>query len=343
MNTEYEKRTFTNREFVAMVRRELAAAGRTDVTIERGWIDEDEPGYSFLLHVPVGPELTVPLRAKELLVDARSVEDKTRHAREFAKALINLRSAEATLTKYARDVRRSANAVIKHARSEGLDVLVDRIGFKPTYAFHLTLTSWKEAALNVLAEVTIRHTSFFLRPKTSVIHVEEPDDVAREIGDLFKEQRERQSRVAELDAQGYDLLVDGVTLDLLKAHGLDAGETLKRVWKEQCVNLRVRYGDRDVHLSLISSDGIATASIDLPGEGFWNGEHMWLWGEQHHKDHKGLIGKSLGDLVTHPAFTSRPIVDIFHRHADHFVFDLSGKFMFDADTGRIWREERLAA
>lgn len=342
MDTEKETRTFTNREFVAMVRVELAAAGRPDVAIERSWIDEDEPGYPFLLHVPVGTELSIPLKAMQGFFETRTDEDRKWYAVEFAKALINLRSAEAMLTRYARDVRKAANAAVATARANGLDVLLDRVGFKPTYAYHLTQKDWKDAAFHVLANVTFRHTSFYLRRETSCVYVEEPADVGKELASILEDQRERQDRIAELDAQGCDLLVDGITLDLLAAHGLDAAETLTAVWKKQCLNLKVQHQGQDVSLSLITSGGYATASIMLP-EAFWNGEHMWLCGDEHMNDHKGLIGKSLGDLVPHPVFTSRPVVDVFNRHADHIVFDLSDKHMFDADTGRIWREERLAA
>lgn len=172
--------------------------------------------------------------------------------------------------------------------------------------------------------------------------VEEPTQVAEELSDILDEQRERQARIAELDAQSADLIVDAITLDLLEAHGLDAIEVLTRVWKEQCVNLTVDYRGTDVSLSIISSAGETSASIQLP-EAFWNGKHLWFGGDEREKDHRHLIGKSLGGLVPHPAFNSRPIVDVFHRHADHVVFDLSDKVMFDADTGRLWREERLAA
>ena len=335
-------RIFTNREFVAMVRDELAAVGRTDVAVERSWIDEDEPGYPFLLHVPVGTDLSVPLKAMDGFFHTRTEEDRKWYAVEFAKALINLRSAEAMLVKYARDVRKAANAAVAAARADGLDVLVDRVGFKPTYAYHLTHKAWKDAAFHVLANVTFRHTSFYLRPETSDVYVEEPEHVAEEMKSILEDQRERQDRMAELDAQGCDLLVDGITLDLLAAHGLDAAEILTKVWKKQHVGLDFERDGQSMHFSLITSGGYCTASIQLP-EACWNGEHMWLCGEQHDKDHKHLVGKSLGDLVPHPVFMNRPIIDVFHRHADHIVFDLSDKFMFDADTGRIWREERLAA
>ena len=334
--------TFSNRDFIAMVRAELTTMGRTDVTIERSWIDEDEPGCPFLIRVPVGTELTLPLKAMDGFFHTRTDKDRKWYAVEFAKALANLKSAEPMLIKYARDVRRAANAAVAAAREDGLDIQLADVGFKPTYAYHLTDKAWKEAALNVLAAVTIRHTSFYLRPTTSNLWVEEPADVFKEMKEICNEQRTRQARVADMDALGADLIVDQITLDLLAAHGLDAGEVLERVWKTQCVNLKVQHDGKDVSLSLISFDGVTTASIMLE-DAIWNGEHLWFCGDEHMKDHKHLIGKSVGDLVRHPVFASRPIVDVVHRLADHVVYDLSDKVMFDADTGRLWREERLAA
>lgn len=342
MNTENEIRNFTNRAFVEMVRTELASAGRPDVTIQRSWIDEDTRGHRFLLHVPVGTDLSVPLKAMDGFFHTQTDEDRKSHAVEFAKALINLRSAEAMLVKYAKSVHKATNAAVAAARADGLDVLLDRVGFKPIYAYHLNYHSWKEAALHVLAEVTIQHTSFYLRPHTSTMWIEEAEDVPEQLADILDEQRERQERIEELDALGCDLIVDGITLDLLAAHDLDASQILERAWKEQCVNLTVQHQGRDVSFSLVTSGGYITASIQL-ADAFWNGEHLWLSGPEADKDHKHLVGKSLGTLVPHPVFSSRPILDVFYRHADHFVFDLSDKFMFDADTGRIWREERLAA
>ncbi|TPG40569.1 hypothetical protein EAH79_11790 [Sphingomonas koreensis] len=334
--------TFTNRQFVAAVHSELATMGRPDIPFERSWFDENALGDRLLVHVPVGSELTVPLKVMDRFFDMQTTEDLKCNASEFAKALVNLKLAEAMLLTYARAVRLSANAVVADAREQGLDVLLDRVGLKPTYAYHLTGKSWKEAAYHVLAAVTIRHTSFYLRPHTSTVWVEKPAQVAEELSHVLREQRERQDRASELDAMRADLIVDAITLDLLEAHGIDAIEVLTRVWKEQCVNLTVDYLGTDVSLSITSSAGEASASILLP-EAFWNGEHLWFRGDEQEEDHKHLIGRSLGVLVPHPAFTSRPVVDVFREHTDHVVFDLSDKVMFDADTGRLRREERLAA
>lgn len=342
MTDQATRTTFSDRDFVAAVRTELAAAGRTDVVIERMWIDEDEPGYPFLLHVPVGTELSVPLQAAASFFEVVDADGLQRHAVAFAKALINLKQAEAMLVRYARDVRRAANATIAAARADGLNVLLDRISFKPTYAFHLTGTSYKDAAYQVLAAVTVRHTSFYLRPETSTIWVERPGDVAEELQNLLKEQKERQGLIADLDAIDADLIVDAITLDLLAAHGLDAADVLRRVWKKQCLNLQVEYDGRSTALSLITSRGMVTASIDLP-QAFWNGEHLWFNGDERSVDHQTLVGRSLGDLVPHPAFTSRKVAAVTVRHIDHISFDLSEKFRFDADSGRIWGDERLAA
>ncbi|SEL80488.1 hypothetical protein SAMN05216382_2685 [Sphingomonas palmae] len=342
MDSKRANGNFSNREIISMIRNRLDEAGHADVTVSRLWIDEDTVGYPFLLHVPVGAELTVPLRPREDIAYANDAEAIGRHAGHFAAALINLKRAEKMLGKYARDVRRAAVSEIAAARAEGLDILLERVGFKPTYAYHLTHSSWKEAALHILGEVTVRHTSFYLRPETSVLWVEEPADVARELEDLKEEQRGRQDEVVELEARGFDLEVDAITLDLLNAHGLDAAAVLREVWKEQCVNLRVEDRGRETHLSLVSFSGKVTASFELENA-YWNGEHLWFTGDEQAKDYKHLVGQPLGESVRHPVFASRRVVDVVHRHADHIVLDLSEKVLFDADTGRLFREEVLAA
>lgn len=334
------KRDFTNREFVRMVRAELAAGGH-DVTIERNWIDEDTPGEPFLLMVPVGTQFVVPVKAMDGFFLARTDEDRSWHAREFAKALVNLKSAEETLEKYARDVRRAANAAIAAARAGGLDILLENVGFKPTYAYHLTNASWKEAAYHVLGAVTVRHTSFYLRPTTSELWVEEPADINSELESILKDQSERQQRIAEMEAQGADLIVDPITLDLLAAHGIDAEDALRQVWKNQHVGFKVNHLGHDTTLSLLSSEGRVTASIALY-DAIWNGEHLWLTRDRA-SDYGDFVGKSLGNLVPHPVFKSRRVVAADKRQIYHFMFDLSEKVFFDGDTGRIWREERLAA
>jgi hypothetical protein len=336
------KTWFTNRMFVAAIRAELDANGHQNVGISRRWIDEDTPDYAYLVHVPVGAALTVPLKVMDGFFDTNDIETLTRHAREFAAALANLKRAETMLEKYARDVRKAAVAEIAAARSDGLDIQLEDVGFKPVYAYHLSGKDWKDAAFHILASVKVRHTSFFLRPTVSELWIEEPADFARELATIREEQLERQDRIIELDALGADLIVDQITMDLLAAHGLDAKEVLTAVWKKQCVNLTVDHLDRETSLSLVSFEGFVKATILLE-DAVWNGQHLWFCGDEQMKDHKHLVGKSVGDLVRHPVFASRPIIEIFHRHADHIVFDLSDKVMFDADTGHTWREERLAA
>ena len=334
--TDLQTKTwFTNRQFVEAIRAELDDAGHQDIPISRQWIEEGVPGYGYLVHVPVSPELTIPLKVMQGFFDAKDLDDLRSHAREFATALANLTRAEKMLVKYARDVRAAAVAEITAARAVGLDMLLEDVGFKPTYAWHLTGKDWKSAALHILASVKVRHTAFFLRPTVSELYVGEPADVAKELADVCKDQRERQDRIAEFDALGADLIVDRITLDLLTTHGLNVEEVLTAVWNRQCVNLTVEHLGRETSLSLISSNGHVTASISLE-DAIWNGEHLWFVGDEQMTDHTSLIGKSVGELVRHPVFSSRPIVNIFHRHADHVVYDLSDKMLFDADSGQLW-------
>ncbi|MDE1918565.1 MAG: hypothetical protein KGJ57_21195 [Sphingomonadales bacterium] len=331
----------SNREFITMIRSALDEAGHPDIMIARQWIVEDETGYS--IHVPVGAALSVPLRPRSDFHDKPSFEDLKRNARDFALALVNLKRAKKMLEKYARDVRVAAVAEITAAQAEGLDLLIDGVGFKSTRAYHLTDKNWKEAAHHILASVRIRHTSCHLQPEVSSFPVEEPADVAKELAGVIQEQRERQDWMAQLEALGADLIVDQITLDLLAACGLNAEEMLRNVWKAQWVT--VKFGDHggQTWLSLVSSEGNVTARGDL-GDCFWSGRSLEIAGDALGTDADRLVGMSLGDRVKHPVFTSRPIVSVERRLGTHSVsFDLSDKLMFDAETGRIWRNERLAA
>lgn len=71
----------------------------------RQWIDEDTPGHSYLMNVPVGGALTVPLIVMSICFGAANDEELQWHASEFATAPINLKLADRMLEKYARDVR----------------------------------------------------------------------------------------------------------------------------------------------------------------------------------------------------------------------------------------------
>lgn len=341
MNDQPANDIMTNREFVAIVRAKLDAAGHRDIAIERSWIDEHVPGYNFLLNVPVGTEFVLPLKAMEGMFNkpAADVEWEVGH---FVAALVNLQKAERMLIKYGRDVRRAANEQIALAREEGLELQLDNVGFKPTYAYHLSGKEWKDAAYHVLAAVKVRHTSFYLQPEVSEIWVEEAADVAEELRDIRGEQAERQARIRELEALGADLEVDAITLEILSEHGLVAEEVLRSVWKKQCLNLKVEHLGREATLSLVTWDGRVSSSLHLE-DAYWNGEHLWLLGDENVRGHEGLMGKCLGDLVQHPVFTSRPIVKVMNVHGergrDLFFFDMAQTSLFDADTGRIWPVE----
>ncbi|USI73936.1 hypothetical protein [Sphingomonas morindae] len=335
----------TNREFVARVRAKLDAAGRRDVPISRLWIDEDTIGYPFLLKVPVGPELLVPLQPMDGFYD-ETARTSDWHIDYFAAALINLRSAERMLIRYARDIRRQALRQIEDARSKGLDVSLEGIGFRPTYAWHLSGDNWKDAAHHVLAEVKLRNTSFSLRPENTQIWVEEPADVGRHLESVLKEQREHQALAGEMEAMGADLIVDGITMDLLAASGFDAVDVLRKVWKEQCVNMTIRHGGLDRHFSVISFRGRTSASVDLENAS-WNGEHLWFHGEAERPWQRDLVGRTLAGLVDHPAFAARTVIGVGdgspQGRPGQISLDISDRFLFDADTGSIWPQERHAA
>ena len=219
----------SHRRFVKLVRAKLDSEGHQDVEIRRQWIDESDSVFQFLLNVPVGAELIVPLRVVGPLYGASGTEAVTQHVADFAGALVTLRKAERMLTKYVRDVRRAAVTAIAAARGEGLDILLANVTLKPTYACLLTGHSWEEAAYSILAVVHVRHTSSKFEQEVSEFWVEEPEDVAEELEEMLTIERERQAQIAELDATGTELVVDGITLDLLTTHIADFRELLREV------------------------------------------------------------------------------------------------------------------
>lgn len=333
----------TNREFVALVRAKLDAAGHRDVAIERHWISQNTLGHAFVLNVPVGAELVIPLVPTSGLYSEPS-EDADRHINDFAEALVNLRAAEKTLTKYVCDVRQKASQEIAAAQATGLDVSLEGVALKPTYAHHLVHPSWKEAASHILAVVQVRAISFYLQPESAQLFVKDPEDVVDKLQTLFEDQNGRQRRLADLDAVGADLEVDAFTVDLLEAHGVAVDAILREVWTEQCVNLLVQHEGRDARLTLLSGNGRVNATF-ATGSICWNGEFLWIADADSPEDRTGLVGKTLAGLTRHPVLSSRPVKAVSPGHGgpDLIHFDLSDKLLFDAETGRIWRSEDLLA
>lgn len=338
--------TATNRRFIALVRAKLDADGHHDIPVSRQWIDEDDSESSFLLKVPVGSDLFVPLKARHSWFPSTEDVEFLDQAVHFAQALVTLRQAERMLVKYASDVRRAAAKVIAEARANGLDVLLADVGFRPTYAWHLTGRDWKEAASHILANVSVRHTSFYLQPSTSRSYVEEPEHVAEALKDILDEQRARQGRLAELEQVGADLVLDAITHDLLRMHVPDLEEVLRHVWKRQSISIPIRVDGQTTQLCLTTSNGTLESSVKLDGA-YWNGEHVWLI-DENIEDGLDLVGKTLASKVKHPAFARRTVVHIDRSppHIDRrdlYFLDMSPTFLFDADTGRIWQEEESAA
>lgn len=339
--------TMSNRRIIELVRASLDQMGHQDIAVDRQWIDEDTPGEPFLLNVPVGADLIVPLRALSGFLEVGANERMSDYVRHFAGALVNLRRAERMLGKYSRDVRRAALRAITDARADGLDVQLAGVGFKPTYAWHLSGSSWKDAASHVLAVVEVRCTSFYLQPEVARIIVEEPEDVAHELETLLDEQRERQARLVELGAAGADLVIDGITLDLLRMHVSDVAGALREVWRRQHLSLPIQIDGFDTNLSLITSDGSLESGLQTP-EAYWNGRYLWMTGKDP-ENGLDLVGKTLAGRVSDPTLSSRPLVRIERADGrpqwrDLFHFDMSDRYLFDADTGRIWpMEARLAA
>lgn len=330
--------------FVERVRRQLDADGQHDIPISRQWIDQETPGYRFHLHVPIGAELLLSLKPLENLYRFSDPSVMERHVKDFASALLTLRKVERKLIKYSRDMRRAAADVITDARAQGLDLLLVDVGFKPTYASHLTYASLQDSLSHILAVVKVRQTSGCLRPELTEIVIEEPEDVIHELEEVIEEQRARQGRLAQLDAIGADLVVDAITLDLLRAHVPDVEEVLREAWRNEGVSVPVVLEGHDTWLRLMTINGTVESSLDLK-DVFWSEGHVHLLGVNA-ENGLDLVGKTLVGKVKHPVLSSYKVVHIDRSFtgsggSDGYQLDQSKSFLFNADTGRIWPNAEL--
>jgi hypothetical protein len=324
------------RELFGRVRAGLDAAGRQDIAFDLLWVNDDRQGYKFTIDVPVGAEFVIPLKPlASMLTEEDGLE---RFAEALVPAMINIRRAEKSLVKYAEAIRKAAKLEIQAARDAGLDVQLEKVGFKPAYAWHLTQRNWKDAASHVLAQVDVRATSFYLRPKVTSIIVEEPEHMAREFACLLEDQRDHQELLEAMRSKGADLIVDAITIDLLRTHGLNIEETLGRVWKRQCVNIQVTGQDDRLGLSIISSRGRVSSSMSM-GNAYWNGEHLWFQQEVDTNELRQAVGKCLPALSSHPTFAALKVARVEQtgdRPALIYFQSPGPDLLFDASTRRTW-------
>jgi len=326
------------RKLFALVRAGLDSAGRQDIPFEQSWVNDEREGYLFTIDMPVGPDLVLPLVPLERMVEVVDHEQIERFATSLVRSAINMKRAEKMIGRYVNAVARAARREIEAARASGLDVLLERVGLKPTYSWHLAHSDWKEAAAHALAQVNIRNTSFYLRPEITSVIIEEPDDVAYELSQVFEDQRERQSQLQRLQELGADLEVDSVTVDLLRVHGFSITETLREVHRSQCVNLPESDGDPAGRLSITSSSGSANASLVLK-DAIWNGSVLWFVDEVDRDWLRARVGGTLGERINHPVLASLEVAEIERLDTEHrpmIRFKAADQLLFDAETGRLW-------
>ncbi len=327
------------RDFVAMIREALDAAGRPDVRADALWIDDDITDVPLILNVPVGPDLVLPVRPCGGFASVNGELD--RHVDMFVKALINLKHAEATLGEYAEEIRKAAREQIAQARAEGLELMLDGIDLKPTNVFYLTWDEWRDAADHVLAAVRVRRLSHSLRFEIEELWVEDAEVLEQELERIKDEQREREHILTELVAAGADARVDSITLDLLRAHGLDVAQALRQICKGQ--SIKVDLPDMGGCLLFRNINGWVSETAHF-GQVKWNGEHLWFGGENEPHDLDGLVGNQLGDRVADPTFARLRIAAVTaYPGAPKFISFEASSFLIDAQTGRIWQEERMPA
>ena len=212
MRKNYEPRR-PYREFLAAIREELDAAAAPDIRFHESWLRKNVLGEEFLIEVPLGPEMVVPLRVgnhPDLLLDDQAWRNE---ARSFAKAIINLANGKSELLSHAERIRAATRDVVLAAMDAGLNVRLAGIRFKPTRASHLE--DPRSACDHVLMEVDIETTSPSLGRQTTSILVEEEENIEDLLDDEFDHQRSRQTRLDELARLEADLELDDISLELL--------------------------------------------------------------------------------------------------------------------------------
>ena len=121
MRKNYEPRR-PYREFLAAIREELDAAAAPDIRFHESWLRKNVLGEEFLIEVPLGPEMVVPLRVgnhPDLLLDDQAWRNE---ARSFAKAIINLANGKSELLSHAERIRAATRDVVLAAMDAGLNV-----------------------------------------------------------------------------------------------------------------------------------------------------------------------------------------------------------------------------
>ncbi len=342
------KSQFMARRFAVVVRQVLNEIGHSDIRFEARWLHTEFDNDKIVFIVPINTQFSVPLIVSEKPEHEWHDCQRKEFAGYVAHALVNLSKASKRLTKYQRQLTISAIANIQKARDKGLELQFEKMAFNPITASHISGCSWQEAEANVIGVMFVSHTNDTLRPSISPYRVNDDRDIGRALEALCEKQGELEKISADLDAMNADLIVDTITLDIMRAEGLEPVEVLRELLASEKGTLTFRNDERSV-LAISMDQGRASVLL-ITSNAVWNGKVLWL------TDESGMaimtagnssfddlaIGKTLASHVDYPAFTSRPISGV-GRSGYYIDFELDGANLFDAYTGTFRLRNELAA
>ncbi|MBX7489753.1 hypothetical protein K3177_14690 [Qipengyuania sp. GH25] len=328
------------REFVDMVRRELDEQGYGHIMLRPTWLKGNGALDPFLLEIPISPELVVSLRSRDIEDRETPPAIWDREAKAFAAAMITLDKGQRKLISYADEMRVAAVAEVEQARTNGLDIRLVGIGFKPIYAQVLDRMDREEALDRIVAEVKLEVTSFTLEREVERFTVEEPEDVADEIQDYVDDQRERQKREDELHRCRADLEISDIGIDVLRLAGRRPEEILAELYSRGSQDIVL---DDVTRIGLRQDAGYVEVSLETQ-ELYWNGKVLWLRKPMTVESGGTSTPTPLSQLITDQIFASRPVAQINNLGDGKTAYSFDEtRFLFDAAEMRIRNKAKVAA
>ncbi len=151
----------------------------------RGFSDKE----AWQVIIPVGPDLTVPIRSMHRLDQINKEEDFSDEVRTFSTAIINVLKQSSELDSYRNEVSSSARNAIAARQSMGDKIELVGVTLKPTLATNLDSESSERAAGFILAVVSVAYGD---KKVLDEFYVEQPEDVYSELDDLLDDLAEMQ-------------------------------------------------------------------------------------------------------------------------------------------------------
>lgn len=151
----------------------------------RGFSDKE----AWQVIIPIGPDLTVPIRSMHRLDQINKEEDFSDEVRTFSTAIINVLKEADELKSYIIEVSISTNNAIATRQSMGDKIELVGVTLKPTLAMNLDSESSERAAGFILAVVSVAYGD---KKVLDEFYVEQPEDVYSELDDFVDDLAEMQ-------------------------------------------------------------------------------------------------------------------------------------------------------